>query len=145
MKLKTFLIAAAVIYLGFGAGLVTVPAPLMSIYGLALDPWGQVMARILGTALVAFALVFWWMRESPVSDASLAVMRASFIYNVLDLPIIGVATMTGVMTPMGWQAAGLHLLLAIGFGYFSLEGLGGRVASESPQVRRAAAATDRGT
>jgi hypothetical protein len=140
MRLKTFLVIAAFIYLGFGIGLLSIPGPLMALYGLILDSWGQVIARILGTSLIAFALVFWLIRGSPISDASLAVIRASFLYNILDVPIIGFATVTGVMSPMGWQAAGLHLFLAAGFGYFSRADV-----APPAQTRRVVEAADHST
>jgi hypothetical protein len=118
MKLSTFLIIAAVAYAGFGLGLLAVPTPFMFVYGVSLDNGGALMARILGSALLGFTLIFWWCRNSASSDALQAIIRASFIYNVVDLPVVFIATLTGVMGPLGWIPVILHLLLALGFGYF---------------------------
>jgi hypothetical protein len=120
MKLGTFLVLAIVAYAGFGLGLLTVPAPFMATFGVALDAGGALMARVLGSALLGFTLIFWWTRNESLTNPLRAILRASFIYNVVDLPVVLIATLTGVMGVLGWSAVILHLLLAIGFGYFGL-------------------------
>jgi hypothetical protein len=121
MKAKTFLPIAAVLYFGFGLGLLLAPTPFMSVYGVSLDPGGVLMARILGAALIGFALVFWQARPLAASPALHAVFLASFVYNVLDLPIVAIATISGVMSSFGWSAVGLHVFLAAGFGYLTFK------------------------
>lgn len=90
----------------------------MAVFGVPLDGGGMLMARVLGSALIGFTLIFWWSRNVPNSDTLQAILRASFIYNVVDFPVVLIATLTGVMGVLGWSAVILHLLLAIGFGYF---------------------------
>lgn len=118
MRLRTFLAIAAALYAMYGLGLALVPATFMAVYGVELDSGGSLIARILGAALIGFALIFWWSRDEGVSDRLQAVLRASFVYNVIDLPIVLLATVQGVMSAVGWSAVVLHLLLASGFGYF---------------------------
>ncbi len=77
------------------------------------------IARILGSSLLGFALAFWWIKDDMESHTLRAVIGASFIYNLLDLPIVIMASATGLMNLMGWVAVGLHVFLAAGFGYFS--------------------------
>lgn len=118
MKLSTFLVLAAIAYAGFGIGLLVAPGPFMAVFGVTLDGGGMLMARVLGSALIGFTLIFWWSRNAPNSDTLQAILRASFIYNVVDFPVVLIATLTGVMGVFGWSAVILHLLLAVGFGYF---------------------------
>lgn len=118
MKFGTFIILASIAYVGFGLGLLAIPVAFMSTFGVALDEGGALMARILGSALIGFALIFWWVRNAQPSESLQAILRASFIYNVADFPIVFIGTLTGVMGVMGWSAVILHLLLALGFGYF---------------------------
>lgn len=118
MKRNTFLILAAIAYVGFGLGLLTIPDTFMSMFSVTLDAGGMLMARILGSALIGFTLIFWWCRNEPDTAALQAVLRASFIYNVVDFPVVLIATLSGVMGTLGWSAVILHLLLALGFGYF---------------------------
>ena len=121
MNARTFLPIAAVLYFGFGVGLLLVPILFMSTYGVALDSGGVLMARILGAALIGFAILFWRVRNLAPSPALQALFLASFVYNLLDLPIVTIATITGVMAALGWSAVGLHVFLAAGFGYLSFK------------------------
>ena len=120
MGARTFLPVAAVLYAGFGLGLLLAPSPFMSVYGVMLDPGGAMMARILGAALAGFALLFWMIRAATTaSDVTHAVFLSSFVYNVIDLPIVTAATLTGVMSAVGWSAVALHVFLAAGFGFLA--------------------------
>jgi hypothetical protein len=118
MKLPIWMVLAAVLYAGFGVGLLLIPSPFMAMYGVNLNVGGEMMARILGSALIGFALTFYWMRNDS-RHALMSVLRASFVYNVVDFFVVLTATLGGVMNAMGWMPVGLHVFLALGFGYFA--------------------------
>ena len=119
MKLSTFSLIWAVLYIGFGLGLLFIPVTFMATYGVTLDAGGNLMARILGAALIASALTFYFNRDIPSSDKSwYNLLLTSFIYNILDIPIVLMATLGGVMNSMGWIPVMLHVFLAGTFGYF---------------------------
>lgn len=118
MKLPGWMILAAILYVGFGIGLLIIPVQFMAMYGVGLNPGGAMMARILGSALIGFALLFYWMRNDG-RDTLMSVLRASFVYNVVDFFVVLSATLGGVMNAMGWMPVGLHVFLAAGFGYFA--------------------------
>jgi hypothetical protein len=119
MQRTTWLVIATVVYGVFGLGLLIVPAAFMSTYGITLDPAGAFMTRILGSALIGFALLFWWGRNDGDSAMMNGVLRASVVYNVIDLPVVLHAVLTGMMNAMGWVPVILHVVLAAGFGYFA--------------------------
>jgi hypothetical protein len=122
MKHSSFAIIWAVLYIGFGLGLLLIPAQFMSTYGVTLDSSGILMARILGAALTAFALTFWLNRKLPTSDKGWHnLLITSLIYNILDIPIVLMATLDGVMNAMGWIPVGLHVFLAATFGYVAFK------------------------
>lgn len=122
MKLSMFSTIWAVAYIGFGLGLLIIPLQFMGTYGVMLDSNGMLMARVLGAALTAYALTFWLNRNIPSSDnAWHNLLITSFIYNVLDIPIVMTAILSGVMNSMGWMPVGLHLFLASTFGYFAFK------------------------
>ncbi|NUQ85007.1 MAG: hypothetical protein HUU11_09860 [Anaerolineales bacterium] len=118
MTLNTFLKIAAVAYFSFGAGLLLAPVPFMCVFGVGLDPGGTMLSRILGAALIGFAMVFWRMQGDLQNSTVRELLLASFVYNLIDLPVVFEATLSGTMGVMGWSAVLLHLLLAVGFGYF---------------------------
>ncbi len=122
MKLSTFSVIWAVIYVGYGIGLIFIPNQLMGTYGLTFDSSGLVMARALGAALTAFALAYWLSRDIPSTEKSWHnLLLTSFIYNIIATPIVIMATLSGVMNSMGWTSVGLHIFLAATFGYFTFK------------------------
>ena len=54
-------------------------------------------------------------------------LRASFVYNAVDFPVILIGTLTGGHEHSGLNSRYLPLLLALGFGY--LNGKGAQMAS----------------
>jgi hypothetical protein len=97
----------------------------MATYGVTLNTSGVLMARVLGSALFAFSLIFYWNRNTPLTDRSQRnIILASFIYNLVDTPIVLAATLTGVMSQMGWIPVLVHIYLAITFGYFTFKSFG---------------------
>lgn len=119
MKYSTFSLIWAFFYTVFGLGLLLVPVPFMSAYDVVLDQDGSMIARILGAALFAYAIVFWLNRKSSPSDKGVYnLMLASVIYNVVDIPIVLMATLDGTMNAMGWMPVILHTFLAVSMWYF---------------------------
>jgi hypothetical protein len=119
MKLKTLSIVWAILYGGFGLGLLFIPGLFMSQYGVTLDDSGILMARILGSALSAYALLFYLNRNVQKKEkAQYNIILSSMIYNVVDTPIVILATLQETMNSMGWIPVGLHLFLAATMGYF---------------------------
>jgi len=122
MTLKTFSVIWAVIYLGFGLGLLLIPATFMTTYGVTLNSSGVFMTRILGSALTAYSLIFYWNRNTPLSDNTQHnILKGNFIYNIIDTPVVLMGTLNGVMSAMGWVPVGLHIFLAVTFGYFTFK------------------------
>lgn len=120
MKLHIFSRIWAILYLIIGLGLLILPAEFMSSYGVKPDENGQLMSRILGAALTAFALTFYLNRNLPVSETGWKnLLICSFVYNLIDYPIVVSATLNGVMNSMGWMPVGLHIFLAGSMAYFA--------------------------
>jgi len=120
MRLTNFSIIWAMAYAGFGFGLLLIPEKFMGSYGVILDQNGQLMAQVLGVALIAFALTFWFNRKLPSNNKAWRnLLLSSTIYNLVDIPIVLMATLNGVMNSLGWIPVALHVFLAITMGYFS--------------------------
>ncbi|MBP6794491.1 MAG: hypothetical protein KA143_05535 [Saprospiraceae bacterium] len=122
MKLSFFSKVWAFLYLTFGLGLLIVPKLFMSTYGVELDASGQLMARILGSALFAYAVVFWINKNISISEKSwYNLLLASCLYNIMDTPIVLTATLNGTMNSLGWIPVFLHVFLGISMGSFLLK------------------------
>ena len=118
MKLKNLMIIKAIICLGFGVPMLLVPARLMSLYGLTLDPSGMVMARLYGAALFGNLLLTWFCRNDQGSVALRAAVLYLFIYDGLGFIVTLVAVINGIMSAFGWSAVGIYLFFTVGYGYF---------------------------
>ncbi|MDQ0462823.1 hypothetical protein QO010_000571 [Caulobacter ginsengisoli] len=118
--MRGFLIFTTVVYGFFGLGLLAIPAPFLSPYGISVDMGGQLMCRILGAALLGFAWVFWSVRSAKREGAMLAVLRGSFVYNAIDTVVLLIAMNRGELGVLSWGPIGLHIVMALGFGWFGL-------------------------
>ena len=63
MKTSTLLVIYAAISLIFGIGFLFSPNLILSMYGLELDALGIFLARILGAAMLALAVLTWSTRK----------------------------------------------------------------------------------
>ncbi len=117
--MKAFLIPATMIFGVFGAGLALAPGPFMAPFGLAFDPDGELMARVLGAALIGYAIAL-WVSRNLTRAAARPLLVGGFAYNLIDLPINVLAIQAGTMNPLAWMNVGLHVVLAAGFGWFGL-------------------------
>ncbi|MCB9308348.1 MAG: hypothetical protein H6565_17260 [Lewinellaceae bacterium] len=119
MKLSTLSVIWAIAYSIFGLGLLVIPATFMAPFGVTFEDSGILMARILGSALFASAIAFYINRNIPVTEKSqYNIILSGTIYNIVDLPIVLMATLDGTMNALGWFPVGLHLFLAATMGYF---------------------------
>lgn len=119
MKRSNLPIIWTLFYAVFGLGLLIIPVKFMTQYGVNLDEGGVLMARVLGSALTAYALLFYLNRKiSIVEKSQYNLVFASLIYNLIDTPVVILATLGGTMNQMGWIPVGIHLFLAISMAYY---------------------------
>ncbi len=117
MKLNNFLTAKAIISLFFVIGFVLAPAPLLSLFGMTLDPAGIFAARLLGAMLIGIGLICWFEKNADVS-ALRSVILALLVADVLGFLVTLMGQLSGLTNALGWASVVLWFLLALGFGYF---------------------------
>ena len=117
MKLSNFLIVKAIISLVFGIGFVLVPAAVMPLYGVTLDPIGILMARFVGACLIGIGLICWFDRSAD-HDALQGITLALFIGDTVGFIVALLGQLSGLMNALGWVIVAIWLLLALGLGYF---------------------------
>lgn len=118
VKLSGFLQICAVIYGIVGVGLFVIPTEFLSPFGAALNAGGVWISRIVGAALIGFAITFWLGRDAPPSPLRRGLLAGNLAYHVLDLLTNSLAVASGVLNAVGAIFVMLHLLLGLGFGYF---------------------------
>ena len=117
MKLRTFLIIAAVIALSYALGLILMPAFMATTYGIGTSAPEILLARFYGVELLALGLINWLAKDLPVSSLR-PIITGSLIANVVGTIFAIIGTVGGVMNSFGWSSVAIYLLIALGFAYF---------------------------
>lgn len=121
MRLKHLLVLTAILAGSNGVIAVSIPALVLSLYGLTPEPATTLMSRYAGLGSIAIALVAWFARSVEDIQAQRAVVRAFLITHVIGVVISAVGTLSGVMAS-GWPVVGLYLALAAGYAFFVFTG-----------------------
>ncbi len=117
MKLKTFLIVVAAVSMLFAIALISAPAWMDMSFGTGGTPGEILSDRMLGSALLGFAVLFWMARNftgpsaRPVIVAGLVGELALFIVSLSGM-------INSIMDATGWITVVISLLFAVGFGYY---------------------------
>lgn len=117
MTFRTMLVINTVVALGYAIGLLLVPATILSIYGTTQGPAEMLMSQFFGVALTAIGVLTWLAKDITSADAQRAIILALLISDVVGLIVAALGTLSGVMSPVGWSAFGLYLLLGLGYAY----------------------------
>jgi uncharacterized membrane protein len=118
MRLKNWMMAAAVICLVFGFGFVILPVTLLSFYGLSTEQVGIFMTRLFGQAFILLGLLLWLARNTTEPTIQRAFALAVFVGNVIGFIISLMTQLSGIVNVLGWSTVALYLIFALGFGYF---------------------------
>jgi hypothetical protein len=118
MRLTLTLTVAAIGSLLFGLAYLLVPAGLLSLYGVALDPSSQWVARYFGSALLGFAVIFWLARKIPSGPALRAILVGAFVVSVTGLGVAILQLRLGSGNTLVWSTVLIYFLLSLGFGDF---------------------------
>jgi len=114
----TWLFGAAVIALAFfGGALLAVPTWLLGMYGLQMTPDGEVIARVLGTQLLAFAVLEWYALRGG-RELRVAAVRSAFVAEVSSLAITAAAALQGRGNTLFLSVVAIFLVFSIWRGYY---------------------------
>jgi hypothetical protein len=121
MKFQTLMIIKAVVCMALGLPILLVPAFFYSLFGTTLGPGGAVAAQEYGAALMGTLMITWFARSAPASDTRRAIALGYCVYDAFGFVILLVATLTGVINPLGWFPVVIYLFFTLGFGYFTIK------------------------
>ncbi len=117
MKLRTFLMIVAVVAVLYAIGLLLLPGVMDSAYGSGGSPGEMLSDRMFGSALLAFAVLFWLTRDFTGASAR-PIITAGLVGEAVFFLVALFGTLGGVMGATGWSAVLIGLVLALGFAYF---------------------------
>ena len=121
MKLKTLLVINAVVSFVYGIGFVLVPALVLSTYGMTQGPAEMLAGRYFGVELIAVGLLCWLARDVTDALARRAIILAVMISDAIGVIVSVQGTLSGVMSAVGWSAAGIYLFFTLGFAYMLMK------------------------
>ena len=119
MKLSTLMIINAVIAAAFGVAFVLVPSQVVSLYGI--EDASEILiyvGRLLGAALIGFAVLTLSARNASDSDARRAIVLALLISDGIGFIVALMGQLAEVVNSLGWSTVAIYLVLALGWGYF---------------------------
>ncbi len=118
MKLSTLMIINAVVAAVYGVAFVLVPDQLISLYDVDASEALIYVGRLLGAALVGFAVLTWSARNATDTDARKAIVLALLVSDGIGFIVALIGQLADVVNSLGWSTVAVYLLLALGWGYF---------------------------
>lgn len=107
-----FFLATAIIEVGAGLALVTLPSVVTTmLLGATLDPpVALVVARVAGVVLVSLGLACWLARKEEHGRAASGLIAAMLLYNVATVVVLVGSGLYGIGL---WPVVLLHAALAV--------------------------------
>ena len=103
-------------------GFLLIPVPTMlTLAGVNLDTSGVPVARVLGSAQLAFCVLLWIARRSGSAEVAREAVACMFTYYAVSVVVLLLAQLSGQMGPTGWAMVLAHSALSVWCGYALLK------------------------
>lgn len=135
MKLRTFLIVAAVVALLYALGLLLLPEFMGKIYGMDASASVIMVSRFFGVELLVLGVINWLARDLTGANVR-PIITGSLIGNAVGFIVALMGTLGGTMNSTGWSAVAVYLLLGLGFAYFQFMTPSKPAARPAPAKRK---------
>lgn len=111
--MKALFVVNALMTFPFGVFALATPAALFALFGLHLNPEGELIARGYGATLVAYGVVLYLMRASTDRRTVRAFLFSMVLFNAIEAVIQGVAGAQGTAAPMIFGNVAIHTAVAV--------------------------------
>jgi hypothetical protein len=149
MKLRTFLMIAAIVAVLYAVGLILVPGLMDTAYGTGPSDSEMLTDQMLGSALLAWGLILWLAKDFTGPSAA-PIIAGSLVGETVGFFVALLGTLRGIMNAAGWMLVVLNLLFALGFAYYQFlapqkqqAATGQAAATRKPRPRKAPAPAKR--
>ena len=88
---------------------------------LPLAIFGISLARLFGSALLAFVVLLYYARAKLNPDLNKAVVRSMFAYWLVSSVLMIMAQLAGIFNAMGWSTIVLHIGFLIWYGTYAFK------------------------
>lgn len=119
MRLKTMLVANAVLNVVIGIGLVLAPGSVLAFFVLQMPMYNPLGTQLLGTSLIGFAVLNFLARNAEERDVLLQpILLANLVTNAIGFVLALVVQLGSTATVTNWLTVVLTLFFALGYAYF---------------------------
>ncbi len=118
MNLRNLLLLSALIALFASLGLLLGAPTLLTVLKLKTGASENLVAQILGAALIVPALISWFARDVSDPGSRAAVVVPLFLFNAIGFVITLLGVLSKAIGSGGWLVAVLFLFFAVAFGWF---------------------------
>jgi len=112
MKFKTFITIHATVLAFVGLGTLFIAPTLMGSYGLRVEEHGIILARMLGSLMIANAVLSWLFRDVTEPRALMAIVYQQLVAWILTLTVSFIAQLDGAYLPIGWSNIVLYVIFS---------------------------------
>ena len=128
MRIEWLFGSAAVVLVLFGLALLIAPGQILGVYGLAVTPDGEVVARLLGGQLLGYVpLELYALLGGPQVRA--VNLRSIVVAEVTGLGATLLAALQGRGNTLFWGVVAIFLVFSIWRGFYALTYRPGRVTT----------------
>ena len=113
IKLNVMFSISAIILFFLGLGLIFMTKFIHGMVGLEVNPASLHFGKAVGGAVVSFAAMAWFSRNSGPSQARNALVLGFTVFFFLTSIEYIRAIFIGALRPIGWIAAGMWILLFV--------------------------------
>lgn len=118
MTLRNLFLLNALIALLASLGLLLGAPTMLTVLKLKTGVSENLVAQLLGAALIVPALISWFARDVSDPGSRAAVVVPLFLFNAIAFVITLLGVLSKAIGAGGWLVAILFLLFALAFGYF---------------------------
>jgi hypothetical protein len=118
MKVRTLMIAQALVATIVGLVFTFIPAQMLSTYGITSNIALDYMGQLYGAALLGIGVLAWLAKDSTASEAGKAILTGFCVASAIGFVVTLIGQLGGAVNVMGWSTVAIYILFAIGFGYF---------------------------
>jgi hypothetical protein len=119
MKIRTFVMIAAIVAFLFALGFLLVPDTVMGFYGIQLNESERFICRYFGSALFGLSVTWWVTRKArDLNETMIGVMLGAASVSITGFLVALWDALYGPANELVWINPVIYILLSIGFVYF---------------------------
>ncbi len=118
MSFKTVFIIAAIVAGFFALVSLLIPATMLSWYGVESSGALVLMTRFYGAALLAIALLTFYLKNSKLTSNVKSVVLALLIFNTVGAIVAIWGQVSNILNTLGWSIVIIYVFFTIA--YFSI-------------------------